>query len=199
VVGGLRHPFERVISTVPIPQFLRLIDAKTLGDGLLNSPISYQGVVCVLLALKERLSPYYWVPVVDSGTHFSGILETTNLIRSEDLGGLHLVYLVNYVSTQDPLFSVRENELIERSVQELEKLFLNFKTHQVLESRVFKAAFVEPVWTVNYSQRMPGRAFLDNSLYLLTTAQLYPEINSTGNCVKHVKENLGLFTAKIGV
>ncbi|MGH7359477.1 MAG: hypothetical protein ACREJR_11750, partial [Candidatus Rokuibacteriota bacterium] len=53
------------------------------------------------------------------------------------------------------------------------------------------AAFVEPVWTLDYRSRLPGRRLLDDSLFVLTTAQLYPEINSTSNCVRQVKDELG--------
>jgi protoporphyrinogen oxidase len=150
--------------------------------------MSYQGVVCVLLALKEKLCPYYWMPIVDSGVSFSGIVETTNLIRREDLGGINLVYLVNYVPREDPVFSATDGALINQYVPMVEKLFANFHASQVLEARVHRAAFVEPKWALNYSAHMPRRVLLNNSLFLLTTAQLYPEINSTSNCVKQVRE-----------
>jgi protoporphyrinogen oxidase len=115
-------------------------------------------------------------------------METTNLIRREDLGGISLVYLVNYVPSGHPLFSASERELISRSIAGLEKIFPHFHSSQVLEAHVHKAALVEPVWTLNYSSKLPHRTLLNNSLFLLTTAQLYPNINSTSNCVKQVNE-----------
>jgi protoporphyrinogen oxidase len=187
-VGGDLHHFDKVVSTLPITQFLKLVDLALLTDSFNYTTMSYQGVVCVVLALKERLSPYYWMPVVDPGVSFAGIVETTNLIRREDLGGINLVYLVNYVSREDPLFSAAEEQLIAESIPMLENLFPKFDASQVLQARVHRAAFVEPVWTVNYSSRMPRRALLKNTLFVLTTAQLYPEINSTSNCVKQVQE-----------
>jgi len=187
-VRGNLHPFDKVVSTLPITQFLKLVDPASLGNSFEYTTMSYQGVVCVLLVLKEKLSPYYWMPVVDSGASFAGIVETTNLIRREDLGGINLVYLVNYVPREDPLFSATEGELIEQSLPMLGNLFPHFNPSQVLEAHVHRAAFVEPRWALNYSSHMPRRILLNNSLFLLTTAQLYPEINSTSNCVKQVKE-----------
>jgi hypothetical protein len=55
---------------------------------------------------------------------------------------------------------------------------------------VHRAGFVEPVWTVNYSDRVPRRVLLNDTLFVLTTAQLYPEINSTSNCVGQVRATL---------
>jgi protoporphyrinogen oxidase len=191
IIDGKLHTFDKVISTVPIVQFLRLIDPEALEKEFpYRNRIQYQGVICILLVLKKRLSHYYWIPVVDSGASFSGIVETTNLIRQEDIGGINLVYLLSYVPNESLLFSAKDQELISRSIDELKELFSGFDQSQVLESHVFKAPFVEPVWTLYYSLQMPPRALLDNTLILLTTSHLYPGINSTGNCVKQVMEQL---------
>jgi protoporphyrinogen oxidase len=187
-IGGQRQAFDKIVSTIPFSQFLKLIDLTTLGDDFRSDAVSYQGVVCVLLVLRQPLSRYYWMPIVDSGASFSGVVETTNLIRREDLGGISLVYLVNYVPRESSLFTTEEEALITQSVEKLEELFPNFNHTQILESHVFKASLVEPLWTVNYSSRMPQKVVLDDSLFVLTTAQLYPEINSTSNCVRQVKE-----------
>ena len=158
MVNGEFQAFDKIVSTVPITQFLKLVDPGVLGEDFRHDGVAYQGAVNVLLVLKEPLSRYYWMPVVESGVSFAGIVETTNLIRREDLG-------------------------------RISKALPSFNPGQILESHVHRAAFVEPVWTVNYSDRMPRRVLLNDSLFVLTTAQLYPEINSTSNCVSQVRES----------
>ncbi len=195
-VGGRLEPFDKVVATIPITQSLKLLDRNVLGEAVWNHPISYQGVVCVLLALKQPLSRYYWIPVVDSGVSFSGIVETTALIHRDDVGGNNLVYLVNYVPRNSAQFRAADEEILARSIGELRSLFPGFHPSQIVESRVSRAAFVEPLWTVDYSSRLPQRCLLNDSLFLLTTAQLYPEINSTSNCVKQVKSVLNHLTAE---
>jgi protoporphyrinogen oxidase len=187
-VEGNALRFDRVISTVPLAQFLKLVDSEVLNGSFRHNGIAYQAAINVLLVLKERLTKYYWIPAVDSGVSFSGIVETTNLIRREDLGGINLVYLINYVPREHPLFSMDSTELSSRSARELQEVVPSFKPSQIIESHVSRAAFVEPVWTLEYSARMPQRSLLNNSLFVLTTAQLYPEINSTSNCIAQVKE-----------
>jgi protoporphyrinogen oxidase len=195
-VGGRFEPFDKAVATVPITQTLKLLDGSELGKALGSHPIIYQGVVCVLLALKQPLSRYYWIPVVDSGVSFSGIVETTALIHREDVGGNSLVYLVNYVPRDSAQFRAPDDEILTQSIGELQSLFPEFHPGHIAESRVSRAAFVEPLWTVDYSSRLPQRSLLDDSLFVLTTAQLYPEINSTSNCVKQVKSVLDRLTAE---
>jgi protoporphyrinogen oxidase len=187
-IDGRLREFDKVVSTVPVTQFLKLVEPGLLGDEFRHDGVAYQGAVCVLLVLKEPLTPYYWIPVVDSGASFAGIVETTNLIHREDLDGLSLVYLVNYVPREDPLFVADPESVIETSVAELARIVRGFDAGRVVESHVFRAPFVEPVWTVNYSSRMPRRALLGDSLFVLTTAQLYPQINSTSSCVRQVRD-----------
>jgi protoporphyrinogen oxidase len=195
-VGGEFKPFDKVVATVPITQCLKLLDRNVLEGAVLDHPIAYQGVVCVLLALKRPLSRYYWIPVVDSGVSFSGIVETTALIHREDVGGNSLVYLVNYVPRDSVHFRAPDDEILTRSIGDLQSLFPGFHLRQIVEARVSRAAFVEPLWTVGYSSRLPQRCLLNDSLFLLTTAQLYPEINSTSNCVKQVKSVLSHLNAE---
>jgi protoporphyrinogen oxidase len=186
-VQGALEPFDKVVATVPIAQLLKLVDPSVLGDAYRHDGVAYQGAVCVLLVLKEPLTRYYWIPVVESGVSFAGIVETTRLIRPEDLGGISLVYLVNYVPRDSALFQAEADGVIRQSVRELSAIVPTFDPGQLLEAHVHRAAFVEPVWTTDYTHRLPGRALLDDTLLVLTTAQLYPEINSTSNCVSQVR------------
>jgi protoporphyrinogen oxidase len=185
VIDGTLERYDKVVSSVPTTQLLRLVDPVVLGERFQHDGVAYQGAVNVLLVLKEPLTRYYWLPIVDSGVSFAGIVETTNLIRRRDLGGISLV------------FSMDAEALISRSIHELRSVFPSFTPGSVLESHVHRASFVEPVWTVNYSSRLPRRALLDDTLFVLTTAQLYPSINSTSNCVAQVRDAFDQLAAPI--
>jgi protoporphyrinogen oxidase len=191
-VGGAVQPFDKVVSTVPMAQAFGLIDPELLGDGFRYDGIAYQGAVCVLLVLTRPLTRFFWMPLVESEMSFAGIVETTNLIRREDLGGVNLVYLVNYLPRDDPRFSEDADTMIAAATAELRRVFPAFDAGQILESHVSRAAFVEPVWTLDYKSRLPGRSLLGNTLFVLTSAQVYPEINSTSSCVRQVKDALDL-------
>ena len=195
-VQGELQEFNKIVCTLPLAQATRLLDRELLNKSFQQEGVKYQAAVNVLLVLKEPLSKYYWIPAVDSGVSFAGIVETTNLIRRNDLGGINLVYLANYVSSEDPLFSIESSQLISQSTEEVASVFPSFKTNQILDARVHRAAFVEPVWTLNYSSRLPRPSLLNDSLFVLSTAQLYPEINSTSNCIKQVRDVFERFTAE---
>jgi hypothetical protein len=51
---------------------------------------------------------------------------------------------------------------------------------------VFRAPYVEPIWTTGYSQRRPPTSVLPGKLYLACTAQVYPRVNSWNSCCEVV-------------
>ena len=77
--------------------------------------VKYLGVVCFVLLLKRRLSPYYVLNLTDEGLPFTGVIEMTNLVSMSETAGYHLVYLPKYTVPGDPLFNAPESELWARS------------------------------------------------------------------------------------
>ncbi|MGH7550534.1 MAG: FAD-dependent oxidoreductase [Gemmatimonadota bacterium] len=179
VDGGTRL-FDRVVSTVPFATLRRITAGGTVGAALseVDHPIDYQGVINVVVLLRRSLSPYYWVPVVDSGVPFQGIVETTRVIDLEDTGGMHLVYLLNYVHRTDPLYGRDSEELAAEYVGALRELFPDLTSDDVLGTRVFRAPFVEPIYTPGYGERKPPIELVPGRVFLATTTQIYPEVTS---------------------
>jgi hypothetical protein len=73
--------------------------------------VTYLGIVCVVLVLKRRLSPFYVTNLANEDFPFTGIIEMTNLISGEETEGRHLVYLPKYTSPGDPLFDASDDEV----------------------------------------------------------------------------------------
>ena len=65
--------------------------------------MEYLGVVCVLLVLSKKLSPYYVINLLDKDLPFTGIVEVTNVVDSTDFDGRHLVYLPKYFAPSDSI------------------------------------------------------------------------------------------------
>ena len=57
----------------------------------------------------------------------------------------------------------------------------------MVDQFLFRAPFVEPIWTVNYSRIRPPTAVIPGRLYLACTAQVYPRVNSWNSCCEVVE------------
>jgi protoporphyrinogen oxidase len=185
-VNGEDNAFERVVFCTPFAAVPRLSDPETLGHHLGGLPLEldHQGVVTVLVMLRRQLSPYYWLPVVDCGVPFRGIVETTRVIREEDAGSRHLVYLLNYVHRDTEEFARTDEDLAASYVAGLLELFPDVTGEDILSTHVFRAPYVEPIWTPGYSRRVPPFELVPGRVYLATTAQVYPNVTSWNTSIR---------------
>ena len=101
-------PVDAVIMTTPNKVVASLLD---VDDHLYKEKlgqVTYLGIICTVLVLKRKLSPYYVTNVTEK-IGFTGVIEMTNLIDpTEETNGRHLVYLPRYTSPSDPLFAASD-------------------------------------------------------------------------------------------
>jgi protoporphyrinogen oxidase len=180
-----REQFDAVISTLPLSVLAKLARGELAAQTPLPD-LRYQGVVNVVVISRAQVQPYYWTAVVDPAFPFQGIVETTNLIPLEWTGGRHLAYLMNYCSG-DPR---TDDELRRQALEGLGALYPAFRAADVEATYVFRAPFVEPLWTVGYLACKPTPRVGNTNLYLCTTAQSYPKVNSWNTSVGLAKQTI---------
>ena len=174
-----------VIATIPVPLIKKAVSGTSL-ENLSNLPeLTYQGVVNALFFLKKPLDNFYWQPVVNSNTEFDGVVEMTELVKTEQYNGNYMVYTMKYCSKDSGLFKEDENAIAQRWKEQLKTLFtdLNLKDDDFTEIKIFKAPFVEPVYPLGYSKLKPRMRTGNSNLLLATSAQVYPSITSWNSSV----------------
>ena len=177
--------FDRAVVTAPI-FFLR----KALASGKLagiaeqiDTKIDMQGVVNAVFMLRRGFTKHYWIATIDEEIPFQGIVESTTLLEKTDTAGVHLVYLMNYLHRTEPRFHQSDAEILEAYVEGLKRLFPDLRDEDVIDRFVFRAPFVEPLYTTGYQQRKPPTVLIPGKLYLATTTQVYPEVTSWNGTV----------------
>jgi protoporphyrinogen oxidase len=185
--------FDRIVSTIPFAHLSRIAAGGALEKplGPFVDAIDYQGVLNVLVLLRCSLTPYYWIPTVECGVPFHGIVETTRVINVEETGGYHLAYLLNYVHRTHRIFSRDPDALVTEYVDALLGLFPDLDRQDVCGAFVFKAPYVEPLYTPGYGRRKPPEELMPGRVYLATTAQVYPNVTSWNSSIGLAKSVVG--------
>lgn len=183
--GPMNRTFDRVVSTVPLADLRRICRQGACARALhgVDAGIDYQGVVNVLVLLRRPLTRHYWIPVVESGVPFHGIVETTHVLELAETGGHHLVYLLNYVHRTSPLFQMDPVQIRDEYVAALLDLFPDVSREDVTDAFVFKAPFVEPLYTPGYGSRKPPAELVPGRVFLATTTQIYPQVTSWNSSI----------------
>ena len=177
--------FDNVVCTLPMVQTRQIATGGLVSSWLqkTGSDIDYQGVLNVLVMLRQSAFPYYWTAVMDPDVIFRGIVETTRCIDTSETGGRHLVYLLNYLHRNDPQFGRSDDDLIEEYVDNLFRVAPHLGRDDVLDAHVFRSPFVEPLYTLGYDKRKPPHELVPGRVFLANTAQIYPDVTSWNSSV----------------
>jgi protoporphyrinogen oxidase len=185
--GDSTETFDMVVATSPLVQFQRMTAGLRLDPAIANLNMDYQGVVSGVFLLEKPLSRYYWMPIVDSGATCQGVVEMSNLVPLDRSQGLYVTYLVNYTHRESDLFKKTDDEMLEIYRSDLAKLFPD-AGRTIVDQFIFRAPFVEPIWPLGYNSLRPPTTVVPGRLYLASTAQVYPNVNSWNSCCEVVEE-----------
>jgi protoporphyrinogen oxidase len=184
IEGMEPQTFDAVIGSVPSPIFARL--APQLPDDYRTQLLSldYEAAVVVLLELDRKLSDVYWMNIADPSMPFTAIIEHTNFVAPGNYNGKHYVYLSKYLETDDPYFTMPEEQVIESYLPHLRKVNRDFDRSWMSRYWVFRERAAQPIITLNYSERIPAHRTPLPGLYLANTSQIYPEDRGTNYSVR---------------
>ncbi len=167
--------FDLVLSTVAIPELLRLAPDLPPETRALWEGITYGHVLCPVLELDRPLSRFYWTNVGETDMPFGGVIEHTNYIPKERYGGRHVVYLSDYVLPDDPKWKMKAEDLWALYLPGLRRFSPEFEKATVLGRRIFRAEYAQPIVVPHYSRILPPIRTPVRGLYSASMAQIYPE------------------------
>ena len=176
--------FDAVISTTPSYIFPRLVEG--LPEEYLEklASVRYLSAVLIVLVLDRPLSSYYWMNIADRSLPFVGIIEHTNMIDRQLYGGHHIAYVTNYLSRDNPLYQMNQEELLAEYVPHLTRINPEFDPSWILEYHYHKVDGAQPIIGVNYGEQIPEHRTPIKNLYLANTTQIYPEDRGTNYSVR---------------
>ena len=133
--------------TSDTPTAERLCPDLTEAERARLRGISYQGIVCASLVLRQSLSDYYLTYLMDD-LPFTAVVEMTALVDPSQLGGHTLVFLPKYVGPDDPLFDVPDDEIEARFLAGLQRMYPTLERADVLGVKVSRVRRVFPIPTL---------------------------------------------------
>jgi protoporphyrinogen oxidase len=110
----------------------------------------------------------------DAGFPFLAMVEHTNFIPPEHFGGDHIVYCGDYLPLDHEYFRLSKEELSDRFLPALTRFNPDFRPEWVRKSWLGKAAYAQPIPTLNHSRKIPDARTPIRGLYLTNMSQVYP-------------------------
>lgn len=195
LASGESIPHSEVILTVPAPVLSRVCPQLNREEQQRADGVEYLGVVCASLLLKRKLTDFYVTNITDTSIPLTGIIEMTNVVKPEELGGRALVYLPRYLPSDDSEFNLSDAELSERFIAALRRVHPDLKDEEIERIQIARARYVMALPTLEFSQRLPPMQTSLPGVYFISSAQIVKGTLNVNETIEIAEEGLKVLAA----
>lgn len=181
-VGGDVLPFDRVISTIPLPYLVSVMPGLPADEKAKVAAIKNVGVVCVLLKLKRPFTRNFWMNINDSRIEIPGLIEYTNL---NPLDGTAIVYAPYYMPQTHPKYRRDFQVFIDETLGYMKMIRPDFDAAaDVIASTASRYEFAQTVCSPGFYDALPPMRSKVRGLYMADTSHYYPEDRSISESMR---------------
>ncbi len=164
-----KEKYDIVISTIPIPAFLKAAKGLPSAYAEKLKKIKYTKNICVNIGMEEKLSEYYWINVF--GNVFGGVIEHTNLA---DIYPFKMAWVFKY-APPDEIWKLNDRQIGKLFASKLRGMFPDLKETWI---RVFRSRYASPTYDIEYKNYMPEYKTPVDSLFFSGIALTYPKLRT---------------------
>ncbi|MQF70194.1 NAD(P)/FAD-dependent oxidoreductase [SAR202 cluster bacterium AD-804-J14_MRT_500m] len=175
---------DAILATTPSFIFTKLVPSLPDLYKKKLTNVTYLSAVLVILVLDRQLTSKYWLNIADRSFPFVGIIEQTNFVNPSLYGGKHIVYLTNYPGTDEPLYKMTPEQILETYLPHLSRINPEFDRTWLIDYHYHKVDAAQPIIGINYAEQIPELRTPIKDLYLANTTQIYPEDRGTNYSVR---------------
>lgn len=193
--------FDRVVLTTPSSHIASVTTDWTDDERSRLTGTEYLGVICTSLLLDRPLAGYYVTNLLDPGIPFTGIIEMGSILPMEKLDGNYLVYLPQYLMSDDLGFDDSDADIHSRAIQTLKRIYPGFQAEWVRAIRTARAKAVMALPTLDYSNcRMPVTTSIPG-LYCLNSSRIVEGTLNVNEVIRMVDEefNPGIWSPHLAL
>jgi protoporphyrinogen oxidase len=169
--GGELLPFDRVISTVPLPYVPRIL--PDLPREILSAYEAKKNiaVVCVIAKLRKPVTGNFWLNTNDPEMDIPGLVEYTNLRKLDH----HIVYVPFYMPGEHPKFAEPDENFLAKVKRYLRKINPELSDEDFIDMRASRYRYAQPICPPNYLATLPPAKLPIEGLWVADTSYYYPE------------------------
>lgn len=153
MANGEKFYSNHILSTVPLGVLLKLVDFPEDYRKKIEQ-LEYQWSICVVLAMKEKLTEYYWINMMDRKLKFNALIEHTNFQPATNYGE-HILYLASYPDKDSVLWNLSDEELIKEYLESLKIAFSSFRETSVKWAKVFRSNAAGLIYRARIKKKLP--------------------------------------------
>ena len=170
-IDGSVKPFDRVISTIPLPYVSKLI--PDLPSEIIKKfdSVNNIAVVCVIVKLQKPLTGNFWLNVNDPEMDIPGLVEYSNLRELDK----HIVYVPFYMPGEHPKFADDNQVFLDKVRKYLKIINKGLRDEDFIELRASRYRYAQPICEPGFLSKLPPVDLPIKGLWVADTSYYYPE------------------------
>jgi len=176
-------PCQAIISTIALPNLIRILPNQTDEYFKKIQEIKYIGVVCALFNLRKPFSKVFWTNTNDKRIPFNGFIEQTNLNIHYQKKNLNLLYVPYYLDTKEPRYRFSDEDLYIEYIDALKIINPDFDSNWIKDKFVFRDPYAQAICKANFNDLVPSIKSPIQGLYITDSAQFYPEDRTLNSAI----------------
>ncbi len=189
IVNDKKILFDYVLLATPLPVALKLYKEFPKEYLKKYGKLKIIGAQYFVLELeKQFLKDVYWLNINEHGFPFMMIAEHTNFVDKKNYNNKHMIWVGKYLDHDNPLWSMSEEELLEKIIPFLKKINPEFDKTWIKRSFLTRFKYAQPIMIKNYSKLVPSIKTPIPGLYLANMNNVYPWDRGTNYALKIGKE-----------
>jgi len=153
IKDGRRFYSNHILSTISPESLLELVDFPENYSKKIKQ-LEYQGSICVIIAMEEKLTEYYWTNMMDRELKFNVLIEHTNFQAPADYGE-HIIYLASYPDKNSLIWNQSEEEIIKEYLRSLKVAIPSFREEKVRWMKVIRSRNAGLIYRVGIKRKLP--------------------------------------------
>ena len=93
-----------------------------------------------------------------------------------------------YLAKEDPVWGYDDEQYCQFALEHLKRMFPSLDRTWVVDYKVWRADYAQPITERNYSQYVPGRETPFRNAFISTMAQIYPEDRGTNYAIREGRD-----------
>ncbi|MEY2699822.1 MAG: hypothetical protein RIQ52_577 [Pseudomonadota bacterium] len=170
-VAGQDLPFDRVISTIPLPLLPRIIPDMPEPIAAQIRAIDNIAVVCVIVKLRRQLTENFWLNTHDASMDIPGLVEYSNLRPL----GVSVVYVPFYMPAEHPAYADDDAVFKDKVRRYLLTINSSLGDDDIVDIHASRYRYAQPICTPGFLDKLPPVAWPIKGLWVADTCYYYPE------------------------
>ncbi|MCB1616914.1 MAG: NAD(P)/FAD-dependent oxidoreductase [Pseudomonadales bacterium] len=184
LIDGALKPFDHVISTIALPYVSAIVPGLPAQDHEKLNAIKNVGVVCIIMKLSQRFSPYFWLNINHPGIGMPGIIEYSNLNPLDR----HILYVPYYMPQNNEKWQWSDEQFRDEIIAGFRVMNSGFDEGWIESFHVSRCYHAQPVCTPEYLSKLPPMKSTVEGFYMADTSYYYPQDRSITESVKVGKQ-----------